>query len=71
MFGALIVFTFLISADLIRMNMQTLVFDGLKNNWYLINEVLIFFTFSFLAFKVLTKPTLFEGMIVYEQQTEH
>jgi hypothetical protein len=51
--------------------MQTLVFDGLKNNWYLINEVLIFFTFSFLAFKVLTKPTLFEGMIVYEQQTEH
>lgn len=70
MFSALIIFTILMGTDLIRMNVQTLVFDDRKKVWYFVNESLVFLIFSFLAFKVITKPAFFEGMTEYEQLIE-
>jgi AraC-like DNA-binding protein len=70
MFKALLVFSLLIVTDLIRMNVQHLVSHDLKTGWYLINELLTLLVFSFLAFKVLTQPTLFKGMTEYEAQIE-
>jgi AraC-like DNA-binding protein len=68
---ALIVFTVLTVIDLIRMNLQTVTPEFIKGLWYFISEVMFFSISCFLAFKVIHKPLLFDGMTSYEDLDEH
>ncbi|WP_082897008.1 helix-turn-helix domain-containing protein [Thalassotalea crassostreae] len=68
---ALTVFAVATVIDLVRMNLQTITSDHVKGLWYLVNEVIFFSLYCYLAFKVIRQPLLFDGMTFYESLNEH
>lgn len=63
----LLIYTFVIINDVIRLNLQTAVPAPIKAAWYFTTVATIFLIVCYLLIRVLRQPKLFDGMNEYEQ----